>query len=89
VSVPFIVRIETGYEDRDQYRIATLFQPGKPWKPWASQPQFNHRLLIMHGASCGGDFGADNSPSVTRCDPADDIGLPFSFPRGVIGDGAE
>ena len=31
VTVPFIVRIETGYMDRDQYQIATLYQPEKPW----------------------------------------------------------
>ena len=31
VTVPFIVRVETGYMDRDQYQIATLFQPGKAW----------------------------------------------------------
>jgi len=52
-TVPFIIRIETGYQDRDQYQIAVLFQPGKPWEPWAPQPQFNHKLLITHGASCG------------------------------------
>jgi hypothetical protein len=34
-TVPFIVRIETGYQDRDQYQIATLFQPNQPWEPWA------------------------------------------------------
>src|SRR3546814_1425098 len=50
-TVPFIVRVETGYQDRDQYRIATLFQPGKPWTPWAPQPQWNHKLLISHGGS--------------------------------------
>ena len=25
VTVPFIVRVETGYMDRDQYQIATLY----------------------------------------------------------------
>ena len=44
VTVPFIIRQETGYIDRDQYAIATLWQPGKPWRPWSPQPQFNHRL---------------------------------------------
>ena len=28
VTVPYVVRVETGYQDRDQYKIATLFQPG-------------------------------------------------------------
>ncbi len=31
VAVPFIVRTETGYMDRDQYQISVLYQPGKPW----------------------------------------------------------
>jgi hypothetical protein len=42
VTVPFIVRLETGYIDRDQYQIATLFQPAKSWTPVAPQRQFNH-----------------------------------------------
>ena len=46
VTVPFIVRLETGYIDRDQYQIATLFQPGKAWTPVAPaaavQPQAAH-----------------------------------------------
>src|SRR5213078_2403024 len=41
VTVPFIVRLETGYIDRDQYAIATLFDPDKPWAPATPQPQFN------------------------------------------------
>ena len=64
-GVPFIIRIETGYQDRDQYQIATLFQPGKAWAAWAPQPQWNHKLLITHGASCGVDHQSSTAPSVT------------------------
>lgn len=64
VKVPFIVRQETGYLDRDQYRIATLFQPGKKWRPWAPQKQFAHRLVIMHGAGCDTRYGAGTSPDI-------------------------
>ncbi|MFL5893332.1 MAG: DUF6351 family protein [Solirubrobacterales bacterium] len=64
-TVPFIVRVETGYQDRDQYKIAALYQPGKPWQPWNPQPQFNHKLLITHGASCGIDHQSGEAPSVT------------------------
>jgi hypothetical protein len=39
VTVPFIVRVETGYMDRDQYQIATLFQPGRPWTTFRPQRQ--------------------------------------------------
>jgi hypothetical protein len=65
VTVPFVIRIETGYQDRDQYQIATLFQPGKAWAAWAPQPQWNHKLLITHGASCGVDHQSGTAPSVT------------------------
>jgi hypothetical protein len=71
-TVPFIIRIETGYEDRDQYQIAVLFQPGKPWEPWAPQPQFDHKLLITHGASCGIEHESGSAPSVT----SDTVGVP-------------
>jgi hypothetical protein len=65
VTVPFIVRQETGYIDRDQYSIAALYQPGKPWEPWAPQPQYNGRLVITHGASCDTTYGTGSAPSVT------------------------
>ena len=64
VTVPFIVRLETGYIDRDQYQIATLFQPGKPWTAVAPQRQFNHKLLITHGFGCGADHQTGTVPSV-------------------------
>jgi hypothetical protein len=65
VKVPFIIRSETGYQDRDQYQITTLFQPGKPWEPWAPQPQFNGKLLITHGSGCGVEYQVGNAPSTT------------------------
>src|SRR4051812_40234584 len=64
VTVPFIVRLESGYIDRDQYAIATLFQPGKPWTPTAPQKQFNHRLVITHGFSCDTEYKTGQAPSV-------------------------
>jgi hypothetical protein len=64
VSVPFIVRVETGYIDRDQYQIAALFQPGKPWTSVAPQRQFNGKLLITHGFGCGADHQTGTVPSV-------------------------
>ena len=64
VTVPFIIRQETGYMDRDQYAIATLWQPGKAWEPWAPQSQYNGRLVITHGASCDTTYGTGSAPSV-------------------------
>jgi hypothetical protein len=65
VTVPFIVRIETGYMDRDQYQISVLYQPGKPWSAVAPQPQFDHKLLILHGASCAVDHDTGTAPATT------------------------
>jgi Tannase-like family of unknown function (DUF6351) len=64
VTVPFIVRLETGYLDRDQYAIATLFQPGKRWRANRPQPQFNHRLVITHGFSCETEYKTGDAPNV-------------------------
>ncbi len=80
-TVPFIVRVETGYQDRDQYRIATLYRPGKPWTSLKPQKQFNHKLLITHGASCDSDYGSASAPSVKSYNPAD--ALPVSVPSGA------
>ena len=63
-TVPFIVRVETGYQDRDQYRIATLFEPGKPWRPWKPQRGWNRRMVFTHGGSCGTDRKAGQAPNV-------------------------
>jgi Tannase-like family of unknown function (DUF6351) len=63
-TVPYIVRVETGYLDRDQFQIAVLYQPGKPWFYWEPQPQFDHKLLITHGASCGIEHQTGTAPSV-------------------------
>jgi hypothetical protein len=64
VTVPFIVRLETGYLDRDQYAIAALFDPGRPWRATAPQPQYNHRLVITHGFSCDTAYQTGEAPSV-------------------------
>jgi Tannase-like family of unknown function (DUF6351) len=65
VRVPFIVRVETGYIDRDQYKVAALFQPGKRWTPVRPQRQYNRKLLITHGASCGVEYQPAEAPGVT------------------------
>src|SRR3954464_6265182 len=69
VTVPFIVRVESGFIDRDRYQIAALFQPGKKWSATAPQKQFDHKLLITHGAGCGADHQPASPPSVTDSAP--------------------
>jgi hypothetical protein len=70
-TVPFIIRTETGYQNRDQYKITILYDPAKPWTAWAPQPQWNHKLLITHGVSCGIEHQAGTAPSTT----ADAVGV--------------
>jgi len=78
VKVPFIVRVETGYMDRDQFQITALYQPGKPWSTFAPQPQWDHKLLILHGASCGDDRETGTAPATTG-DAAGDYALGKGF----------
>src|SRR3954471_24694510 len=65
-TVPFIIRTESGYQDRDQYQISVLYDPAKPWTAWAPQPQWNHKLLITHGASCGIEHQAGTAPGTAN-----------------------
>jgi hypothetical protein len=63
-TVPFIVRHETGVIDRDQYQIAVLYDPSKPFEPWAPQDGFNRKLVVTHGASCDTEYQQAAAPSV-------------------------
>lgn len=56
VTVPYIVRVETGAINRDEYRIAVLADPTQTWDPREPPPQFNRKLVITHGASCDTDY---------------------------------
>ncbi len=63
-TVPFIVRQERGALDRDEFRIAVLYQPGKPWQPWAPQPGYNGKLVTFHGFSCDTHYQQAAAPDV-------------------------
>jgi hypothetical protein len=65
-TVPFIIRTETGYQDRDQYEISVLYDPARPWTAWAPQSQWNHKLLITHGASCGIEHKSGEAPDTAN-----------------------
>lgn len=49
-TVPCIVRVEMGTLNRSIYRIAVLFDPTRPWAPWAPQPGWNGKLAYLFGA---------------------------------------
>ncbi len=63
VTLPFIVRLEKGYQDRDQYKIFTLFDPEASWTATAPQEQWNGKLLVTHGGNCGAAHAAGNAPT--------------------------
>ena len=63
-TVPFIVRQETGVLARDEYRIAVLFDPAKPSRPWAPQAGVNRKLVITHGSSCDTSYEQGTVPDV-------------------------
>jgi len=67
--VPYIVRRERGVMDRGIYDIAVLYDPTRPWQPWAPQPGWNHKLLVP--------FGGD-------CTPRHSQGAPESLPDGTV-----
>lgn len=62
-TVPFIVRIERGYQNRNQYQIMSLFQPGMDWNAFDPQPQWNRKLLIHHGGNVGVSYGPSSPPN--------------------------
>ncbi|MES2488169.1 MAG: DUF6351 family protein [Pseudomonadota bacterium] len=90
VTVPFIVRVETGYQDRDQYKIAVLYQPDESWSATKPQPQFNHKLVINHGFSCGVEYQSGNAPIVAPGNgtsiPVVGGNLPIGLPLEVLVD---
>ncbi|HWL64370.1 MAG TPA: DUF6351 family protein, partial [Actinomycetota bacterium] len=65
-EVPFIVREETGYSLRDQYRIAALWDPalGESPNPTAENPGFANKLVLTHGASCNTEYQSGSAPDV-------------------------
>src|SRR3954471_15896225 len=83
-TVPYIVRVETGWADRDQYSIAVLYDPKQPWTAWDPQPAWNGKALVTQGAGCGNHHGATGAgPSGTLDAPpdvmvSDALGLGFA-----------
>ncbi len=62
VTVPFIVRREDGFQNRDRYTILTLSQPGKPFLRGQPQPQVNRKILVTHGGGCGASYAPGSPP---------------------------
>jgi hypothetical protein len=57
VNAPYIVRIESFNQDRSGVSVATLFDPAKPWTPFAPQKTWNRGVLVLQGSGCGTGYG--------------------------------
>ena len=53
MTVPYIVRVERGTLNRGIYDIAVLYDPSKPWVPYAPQAVWNGKVLYTFGSSTG------------------------------------
>jgi hypothetical protein len=73
-TVPYVVRVEEGAQDRGIYEIAALFDPRKPWTAWAPQKGWNHKLFYEFGPSCGTVHSQSSPESVL-----DDMALSRGF----------
>ena len=73
-TVPYIVRVETGNMNRNQYRIAVLAQPDEEWTRWEGPPSWNHKVFSPHGAGCSRSHREGPAP-----DPLLDMALSKGF----------
>jgi hypothetical protein len=48
-TVPYVVRLETGVIDRGIYQTAVLYDPARPWHPWAPQRGWNGKVVWPFG----------------------------------------
>jgi len=48
-TVPYVVRIETGVQDRGIYRVAVLSDPARRWTPFAPQRGWNRKVVWPFG----------------------------------------
>jgi hypothetical protein len=72
-TVPYVVRVERGTMDRGIYDVAVLYDPAKPWQPWAAQPGWNHKLYVPFGPSCAPRY---------RQEPPEDVLSDLALSRG-------
>ncbi|HWL65633.1 MAG TPA: DUF6351 family protein, partial [Actinomycetota bacterium] len=63
-TVPYIIRQETGTQNRGIFRLAVLFDPSEQWTPWEPQAGWNHKLYYPFGASCGTVYSQSSAQNV-------------------------
>ncbi len=68
-TVPYIVRLESGTMDRNQYLISVLADPATPFDRWSGPAAWNHKVYMTHGGGCGPGHNEAVAPEVLH-DPA-------------------
>jgi hypothetical protein len=73
VTVPYVIRLEQLWQDRDQVDVAVLALPGTQFAPWtSSDPAWNRDLEITQGEACGehhGEAAGDEPPALIPDSP--------------------
>lgn len=82
-TLPFIIRIERGVQNRDRYQVMSLFQPEMDWTAINPQPQWNRKLLIHHGGNVGVSYGPGNPPNGDLSGTAPD-GAEFALGDSIL-----
>jgi hypothetical protein len=75
VTVPYVVRVETGVQDRGIYRTAVLADPAQPGSPWAPPAGWNRKVIWP--------FGGGSAPHHTTDLPVDVLDGPL-LARGYL-----
>lgn len=87
-KVPFIIRVERFWQDRDQGTLAVLYQPGSRISPLPHQSSqlWNHRLVITQGGACGGHHGEATGlvPPAYFYDSAPSVAVQSALERGYM-----
>lgn len=63
-TVPYVVRRERSTFNRSISDFAVLFDPARPWEPWAPQAGWNHKLLWIFGQACDTEYEQGNPNAV-------------------------
>lgn len=74
VTMPFVVRVETGTIDRGIYKFAVLYDPSKATDPMAALRAYNGKALIPFAGGCTPDHHQDAPPSVLGAGPVLGVG---------------
>jgi len=73
ITVPYVIRLERLWQDRDQVDVAVLATPGTSFEPWTNaDPAWNRDLEITQGEACGehhGEAAGDEPPALIPDSP--------------------